>query len=126
MEKNSLDPKIKTVNALIGWLLGIVSSFFVASILMSGVWAYFLAVSGNILTSIASRSARIVNNERKGIMFGLVIGYAMGVIVIGWAGTKMDLSANLWVMTVFVLTTGMTRIFISDDTLERWIRKQDS
>jgi uncharacterized membrane protein YdjX (TVP38/TMEM64 family) len=114
--------KKNLAHQIIGQLLSAFFGFFLASFVvsfvMNGVGAFVLAIIGGIVNSFFLRLIRI---RLKPFLIGLTIGYFLCLVMLVWFGEYQHLSINLWVSSAFVLSLGLTQVFLSDDLLTKWL-----
>ena len=116
MSKRNLPYSIP--NTITTILLGFFLSSFAACIVMTGVIAFILAILGAIMSSLFLRLVKI---RLKSYVPALIAGYVSGLVLVVWFSEHWNLSVNLWASSTYVLSFGLTRVFLSDDLLTKWL-----
>ena len=105
---------------IVGFVLGLVP---ITAILMTGIWAFPVAIVGGIGLFVIGRWTRMINRARRGAMNGMVIGFLASIItILVWVELRLNLSANRWAGAIFVLSLGILQILIPDSKLASWLK----
>ncbi|MFZ5856278.1 MAG: hypothetical protein ACOYZ6_05550 [Chloroflexota bacterium] len=112
------NPAYQILSHTFATLFGFFLALFVISFVMSGIAAFILAILGGITSSLFLRLAKF---RLKSFLPGLILGHVICLGVLVWLGEHWELSVNLWASTIYVLVLGLTRVFLSDDLLIKWL-----